>query len=293
MTTYANCLKLTVLLGLGAVLAAPLAAGTFPGLVLEDDNSVVTVDASGGVVLWDVDGVPHLGLEDDASLQWFWYRPGLTCPEQRVDETNLLFDEAASLATDGNGDGLFDSAYLLYHDLLGRFDIEIALTLDGGPLGSEQSDLAEQITVTNTGTEALDFHFFQYADFDLGGTPDDDEVLYIGKAVDEVDEVMVAKQVDGDTALVAADVASVALAHTEANTDGALRLKLDDGIGQDLDDSTAASGNVEWAGQWDVVLEPGEAFMLSKDKMITPEPATLALLGGGAAVAFLLRRRRR
>ncbi|MFO8014390.1 MAG: PEP-CTERM sorting domain-containing protein [Phycisphaerae bacterium] len=293
MTAYTTCLRLTVLLGICAVMTVPLSASMYPGFALQDDNSLVAVHFSNGVERWDVDGVSHLGVEDDEALQWFWYRTGPAGHEQRVDPVNLTFDAAASQATDGNGDGWSDSAYLLYHDALGRFDVEVTVTLDGGPDGSEQSDLAEQVTVTNTGSEALEFHFFQYADFNLDGTPDDDEVLYIGNAVDDVDEVMVAKQVDGDYALVAADVASVPLAHTEANTDGSLRLKLDNAAADDLDDSTTAVGDVEWAGQWDVTLAPGEAFQLSKDKMITPEPATLALLGGGAAMALLLRRRRR
>jgi hypothetical protein len=108
-----------------------------------------------------------------------------------------------------------------------------------------------------------------------------------------VDEVMVVKQADGERMLIAADVASVALAHSEANAGGVLRLELDDADADVLNDVSTASGNVEWAGQWDVELAPGEALQLSKDKMIVPEPATLALLGGGAAAVLLLRRRRR
>jgi hypothetical protein len=286
-------LTLAVLTGLVAVAAAPAPAYTYPGFVLQDDNSLVAVHFSNGVERWDVDDTPHLGVEDDEALQWFWYRIGPAGAERQVNPTNLTFDAAASQATDGNGDGWHDSAYLLYHDALGRFDVEVTVTLDGGPDGSDQSDLAEQVTVTNTGLDPLDLHFFQYADFDLGGTPDDDEILYIGRATGDVDEVMVVKQADGERMLIAADVASVALAHSEANAGGVLRLELDDADADVLNDVSTASGNVEWAGQWDVELAPGEALQLSKDKMIVPEPATLALLGGGAAAVLLLRRRRR
>ena len=282
-----------VLVSLCALVAGPATGAMYPGYVLQDGNSMVAVSFSNGVERWDVDGFSHLGDEGDEALQWFWYRTGLTGPEQRVDPTNLDFDAAASLSSDSNGDGADDTVYMLYHDGLGRFDVEVTLTLDGGPVGTDNSDLAEQITVTNTGNDPLDFHFFQYADFDLGGMADDDAVTYIGKAVNGVDEVMVVKQTSDEHMLVAADVASVPLAHTEANTDGALRLELDDAAADDLNDSTAAAGDVEWAGQWDVELGDGEAFQLSKDKMITPEPATLALLGGGAALTLLLRRRRR
>jgi len=291
--TTTHAVRLMALLLVCAVAAAPAMGYTYPGYVLQDDNSLVTVNFAGyGVERWDVDGVSHLGDEGDESLQWFWWRVGDTAEEQ-VNSMTLTFDEPASGATDRDGDGLDDQAYLVYHDGLGRFDVEITVTLDGGPVGVQQSDLAEQITVTNTSGGTLDFSFFQYANFDLGGVANDDEILDIGKAVDGVDEVMVVKQVDGDYAMTAADVASVPLAHWEANTDGALRDKLDDADADDLDDSTTAAGDVEWAGQWDVELGDGEAFQLSKDKMITPEPATLALLGGGAALTLLLRRRRR
>jgi hypothetical protein len=49
-------------------------------------------------------------------------------------------------------------------------------------------------------------------------------------------------------------------------------------------------GDVTWAYQWIVVLDPGESFLISKDKRITggtpdrgpfvPEPASLAIWGG-------------
>jgi len=293
MFKRADCLIWMGLAGmvLGAM-AAQASASAYPGYILMEDNSVVYVHATNGVERWDVDGVSHLGLESDAAMQWFWYRVG-GCGEQQVNEMNLTFDEPASGTTDRDGDGNDDQADLVYHDSLGRFDIEITLTLDGGPDGVQQSDLAEQVTVTNTtADETLDFHFFQYADFDLGGTAGDDEVLYIGKATGDVDEVMVSKQTDGTYTLVAADVSSVPLAGAEASTAGALRGKLDNACPDDLDGPATAAGDVEWAGQWDVELGAGEAFQLSKDKMITPEPATLALMGGGAAMAFLLRRRR-
>jgi len=288
-------LKMSVLVGICAVMAAPASAVTYPGYVLQDDNSTVAVNFAGyGVEVWTVNGVPHLGGYGDETLQWFWYRMGTTGPEQQVNPTNLTFDAGASQPTDRDGDGGFDTAYLLYHDAGGLFDVEITVTLDGGPAGSEQGDLAEQVTVTNTSAdESLDLHFFEYADFDLGGTPNNDEVVYIGQAVDDVDEVMVAKQLDDAYMLVASDVSSPALGHVEANIGGALRGKLDDANPDDLDDTATADGDVEWAGQWNVELGPGDAFQLSKDKMITPEPATLALMGSGAVLVFFLRRRRR
>ena len=38
------------------------------------------------------------------------------------------------------------------------------------------SDIAELILITNTSDQSLEFHFFQYSDFDLNGTSDDDTV---------------------------------------------------------------------------------------------------------------------
>lgn len=272
-------LKMSVLLGVCAVMAAPAAGGV---MNLADDNSLVSVSTTAGVLDWIVDGTSQL------SRQWFWYRIG---DDPEVPITLLAVDAGVTGATDTNSDGLDDVAYVLYHGA--GFDVSVRVSLDGGPVGTPISDVAEQVAVTNTSpTDPLDFHFFQFANFDLGGTAGGDEVVHLGNGA-QGQYAFNAEQVDDEWTLRVAEVATETMAHCEANTATALNAILNNAVADDLSDAEQAGpGNVAWAYQWDFVLEPGEAFMLSKDKMITPEPATLALLGGGAAMALLLRRRR-
>ena len=272
-------LKMSVLLGVCAVMAAPAAGGI---MNLADDNSLVSVSTAAGMFDWVVDGTSQL------SLQWFWYRIG-DDPEEPIG--GLAVDAGVTGATDTNGDGLDDVAYVLYHGT--GFDVSVKVSLDGGPVGTPFSDVAEQVTVTNTSVaDPLDFHFFQVADFDLGGTWAGDTVVHLGNGA-QGRYAFNAEQVDDEWTARVAEVATETMAHCEANSFAALDALLNDGVADDLNDvEQAGPGDVAWAYQWDFVLEPGEAFMLSKDKMITPEPATLALLGGGAAMALLLRRRR-
>jgi len=280
MMTSMQYLKMSVLLGVCAVMAAPAAGGVMI-FDLADDNSLVSVSTTAGVLDWIVDGTSQL------SRQWFWYRIG---DDPEVPITLLDVDAGVTGATDTNGDGLDDVAYVLYHGA--GFDVGVRVSLDGGPVGTPFSDVAEQVTVTNTSAAALDFHFFQFADFDLGGTTLGDEVVHLGNGA-QGRYAFNAEQVDDEWTARVAEVATETMAHCEANSAAALNAILNDGVADDLSDAEQAGpGDVAWAYQWDFVLDPGEAFMLSKDKMITPEPATLALLGGGAALALLLRRRR-
>jgi len=269
-----------VIMGLAALAAAPASAAL---MTLQDDNSILYVDSDLGMNGWEVEGVPQL------ELQWFWYRVGNTA---EASISTLTYDAVKSGATDANQDGLADVAYLLYHDALGRFDVEVKVSLDGGPAGSYLSDVAEQITVKNTTAgQTLDFHFFQYAEFDLGGMADDDEVVHLGHSP-QGKKTFDGEQKDDFWVLQWSEVASKNLSHVQADVWPNVFGLLTNGAADSLNDVEQAAGDVEWAYQWDFSLAPGEAFLLSKDKMITPEPATLALLGSGAALALLLRRRR-
>jgi hypothetical protein len=68
---------------------------------------------------------------------------------------------------------------------------------------------------------------------------------------------------------------------------------LNDGLPTTLSDldGPLTDGDLTWAFQWDFSLAPGKTFLISKDKLITPEPATLGVLIAVGGV--LLRRRRR
>jgi len=258
-----------------AVAATPAAAS----VTLLDANSVTSFDLGSprGLYSWLVDGREHIGQ------QWFWYRIGDTDPETSID--GLALDD--SVLSDLNNDGQEDTLYVRY---LGTgLKMELWFILAGGAPGSGASDIAEIIRITNTGDLSLDFHFFQYADFDLSGDNDTIEITG-GTAV-----------MAGNTAhqtapgaCVAETVATLRPSQHQVGLDGDILGLFDDTVATTLTGTSGpVTGDASWAFQWDKVLAPGNTLLISKDKNITPEPATLALMGSGVAAVLVVRRRRR
>ena len=68
--------------------------------------------------------------------------------------------------------------------------------------------------------------------------------------------------------------------------------KLNDGDADDLNDVAGPiTGDVAWAFQWDISMEPGGSFLISKSKrLVVPEPASLGLLVVGGLI--VLKRRK-
>ena len=257
--------------------------GTAQGTLhtLTDDNSTAVIDdaSSAGMSNWTTDGTNHM------FQQWFWYRVGNT-PEASIDTLVLII----GAVTDTNFDGDDDTLYLRYGNdqAATQYTLEVKFSLDGAAAGSKLSDIAELITITNTGTSSLDFHFVQYSDFDLGGdgAPNDTVQLINANTV---------RQSDPDW--IVSETASTPAADSfELDFFAITRGKLNDGAATTLGNVSGAGpigpGDVTWAFQWDETISVGNAFQISKDKSMTiiPEPATLGLmLLGGLA---LLRRRR-
>src|SRR4051812_18343831 len=125
---------------------------------LTDDNSVSQFDTAtqANNFNWFIDG------NDVLAQQAFWYRVGSVGPEQSLHTLPI----AVQGTSDANFDGNPDTLFVRYNGA--GFRAETRYTLDGGAPGSGASDLGEQISITNLLGSPLDFHFFQYADFDLG-----------------------------------------------------------------------------------------------------------------------------
>jgi hypothetical protein len=185
-----------------------------------------------------------------------------------------------------NGDINKDSLYARY---LGTgFKIEIRWSLTGGTTGSKNSLLGEQIKITNTGQTALDFHFFQYTDFNLGGAADatDDQVTIIFPMVDTI-VYQWDPDWEADTALLLeADY------YMAGDPTTILNLFIDGSPTTLSGPASAGSGDVAWALQWDFTLGGGKSYLIGVEKLITPEPATIGLLAFGLG-AIALRKRRR
>ena len=256
-------------------MVVPAGAAPLSTFSLSDDNSSVSFDLASttGMYGWVVDTVTHL------EKQWFWYRTGAVGDESPISSLTL----SNSGATDSNFDSNFDTVYAKYTGT--GFTLELRVSLDGGATGTHYSTLAEQVTIKNTSLANLDFHLFQYTDFNLGGTANDDAIQIIGVLPDTIYQSDA--MYTGDTVVVQkAD-------YYQAGGAAPLLALFSDGLTTTLGNIAVAGpgSDVAWALQWDGVIKPGKTYQVVIGKTITPEPATLALLGLGGLIAALRRKR--
>lgn len=242
---------------------------------LTHDNSSLTVDDStfNGISSWLVDGTEQL------SFQWFYYRVGSTGPESTIDTLNL--DSADQYRA--------RSLELSYSSISGSdFQVLVDLSLLGGSAGSGVSDLAQNIRITNNSATPLDFHFFQYADFDLNDTN-------VGDTVEQINANTV-RQTEGNLVL-QETVGTPAPDHVEmANYPETLLRLQDDSITTTLNDNVGpVSGDVTWAWQWDFLIAPGDSAIVSKDlrMQVVPVPAAVWLFVSGLFGLIGVARRRK
>jgi hypothetical protein len=247
-------------------------------ITLLDQNSGANfiLEQQYGQVTWYVDGVNQL------SKQWFWYRAGDMSHEASIDSLELT----GFALTDTNPftDENDDTLALLYADAAHTFNIELGLRLRGGTAGSGTADLAEQISIRNLTANPLEFHFFQYVDFNLDENPEGDLVNFPANNT--------VTQYKPGGSRVTETVITPSSSHRETRLVPITLDSLNDSLPTTLDGTNSSGpGNVAWAFEWDVVIAPGGEFQISKDKQIVPEPATLSLLALSALP--LIRRRRK
>lgn len=272
------------LVAIGCVLAS---AGVASAQQYEiwDNNSYARIDitpglpanARTGMDRWEVNGQNHL------FSQWFWVRTDGMNREERISDQGFL---AASTADTG---GLFDPRPDVFNGAWGNLQglvYEVKFSIQGTLPGENESDIGEQIKITNFGSVNRTLSFFQYVDFDLAGDILDDTVgLANPNAVIQADFV--------NNLMVAETVLSPAATLSEMGIYSATLTKLDNGVADNLDGTTGplfGRRDYTWAFQWDFIIGPGESFTISKDKHLTPAPGALVLLGMGGLLASRRRR---
>jgi hypothetical protein len=228
-----------------------------------------------GMVDWIVDGV------DQMFQQWFWFRVGPSGGENALDTLG-----APTVTTSAR------TAELSYAG--GGLLVDVFYLLTGGNPGTHVSDIAETISVENTSTAPIDFHFFQYTDLDLNGTAGGDSLRFTNpNAVQQVDSIMQFSET----------VVTPPPSHHEGDFFPVTLAELSDGSATTLSDlppigTLIGPGDVTWAYQWDVTVLPGDTFIISKDKQVNlgvPEASSLvswSLIGLAAGCIVYVNRRK-
>jgi hypothetical protein len=254
-------------------------------VTLQHNNSTAQINtgSSAGMFHWDVQG------QNQLNQQWFWYRVGSSGPEQSINTISPPVN-TPFLGTRG--------VTTVYANA--SFNIEIDYLLQGGsimlPGQVATADLTESISIHNTSAAPLDFHFFQYSDFDLAGAGGDTVRL----GTDPSGNFNSANQSDGISTLTeSVSVTAPSASRGEANLFNATLVKLSDGNPDSLNNNggPVGPGNVTWALEWDVLLNPNATFLISKDKhlnvQIVPEPSSLILFPLGLLAFGCYSRRQR
>jgi hypothetical protein len=248
---------------------------------LADENSEVDFDttSSSNAYNWRVEG------QDQLFQQAFWYRVG-NGPEQSLHSLPVSFQ----LASNTNSDPGLDTLNVVYNGP--GYNVEVTYRLDGGGAGSGASGMGEQIAITNNSGAPLDFHFFQYSDFEIMGTAGNESAVFLNANT--------VRQYEGAISL-QETVATPAASHREINFFDITRDKLEDGVPTTLNDLPPIGvplgpGDMTWTFQWDKIIPAsgiGRTFIISKNKRlnVVPEPGAIALLAIAALSVGIGRRR--
>ncbi|MBW4631240.1 MAG: hypothetical protein KME30_04855 [Iphinoe sp. HA4291-MV1] len=255
-----------ILTGLG-ITARPAKSAV---LALSDNNSIAAFEPSfsnnptnNGILFWTVDDVNQLFQNT------FWYRVGSGGSEKSINSLNLI-------------DLIQPSANQISATYAGTdFKIAIDYRLNGNANGSGISNLLENITIQNTGntgSNPLDFHFFNYTDFDLNENSTEDTVT-IGRGITTV----------SDSITLAKEVVTPANRYQLAPVFDILNSLEDDAPTTLTNFSGPLTGDTAYAFEWDFTLAPGESFSITANKSISrvPEPTMTPSLIGFSGLMLL------
>ena len=235
---------------------------------MTDGDAVAHVDelSPSGMNSWTVDGTSEL------NQQSFWFRIGNSAAQQAVYSLalkNISQDQPNALTTEHANS---------------QFDFTVNYTLTGGSSGSARMN--EVISIQNLRNTTLDFHLFQYADFDLAGTKTGDTI-----SLGSVGGLFTsASQTDGG--LTAVEVLGTGANHGQAALGNVLYSTLTSGKPTTLNGTAGplGPGDAVYAFEWDLTIAPKACFTMSLDKYIlpvtVPEPSTLTLAALGLVALF-------
>lgn len=233
-------------------------------------------NANAGVVNWSVDGINSL------TKQGFFYRIGGAGPESLVQ--TISSSPTVSFTQVPNIISTLDVTYAN-----SSYSVRTLFQLTGGSANSGTANLSETITVKNLSGSSLEFHLFQYSDFDLGGQAGGQTAQFQFDALGQPYKV---SQTDGIRTITETVNANTApIGHFAAALGNTTLSSLTDGGPTTLSDTISAGpGNATFTYQWDVTLDPNETLTISKLMTIVPEPAVGSLVLAALAALGVARR---
>jgi len=252
-----------VVVGLLLIFAASAQAA-----FLTSGNSTADINTSTNMFNWVVDG------RDQAYEQDWWIRVG-SGPQVRLgDYMTASWVQLSDSVLQGTFTGNGVSAIATY-------------ILNGGVVGSKTADVAEVLSVTSTGREAITI--YQYCDFDLGGTyaGDDYATLMNGNTIQQWDAEWRLQE----------SVVPAPPTGWEIGPYASIINKLE--YTNDLQLANASTsfgpGDATYAWQWDMAVGQN-SLIISKDKHIAPVPepfsVMLGLLGLSSVAGYRKLRRK-
>ncbi len=234
---------------------------------VDDSTSSLT-----GLNSFSVDGVER------AWQQWFWYRVGSTGAEASID--TLPKKVATTQPT--------TSSLLATYTLAGKFDISVRYELTPFATGVGKASLKKTITITNTSTAALDYHLFEYSDYDISDT---------GAAVGDNDNI----EVYNNKVYQNGTLSSGNTTYVHDSSLPPSKLDIDDGSGSikaDLTDTFpsnfsnlvipyAYGSDKQFVKQWDLAIPAGQSVSFTiTDSFFPTAPITASLTKSGTCVPY-------
>ncbi len=277
MMSIRTSMMARLVLGAGIAWSATAANAQVVNLFDGNASTVIDPDSQAGQSDWLVNGIDHM------FQQWFWIRAGGDASERSIN-TLVKFTQQV---TDTNTveDPRPDTLSLGYVEPgAARYQVFGTFTLRGGAPGQTLSDVAETLTIKNISNAPLPFSFFQYADFDINGTAAGDSgQILIGRIPQQSETGF----------FVTEAVETPAPTRWQIDTFPTIINSLNDGLPTNLNNFSGplGPGDLNWSLQWDFVLQPGQEYIISKDKIIVPAPGAMGVLAL-AGIAGARRRRR-
>jgi PEP-CTERM motif len=251
---------------------------------LSDGGSTATLNLGAGTGNLGMNSWTVLSGQNQLDQQWFWYSVNGSAPQP--------INAIGGLSTTANGN---NDLIVTYQNSL--LSVNVDYTLNGNGVSSGSADIMEYIWINNVSPDQiLNVSFFQYSNFNLlqnhnntvsiSGSPG----AYTGAFQSTgtpggsgIAEVILAPSANhGETALVPTTLNEL---NNPANTN---YFSLSD-------NTSAVTGAVSWAFQWDTTLNPGDEIDMIKDKglkvTVVPEPTSMTLIALGIGALGLARRR--